>query len=462
MDENLRYYKDRSTVMAIIKYVLFIAIAGVILYYSSKLIVIIVPFLIGFVLAKASRQIAKGIIRIENRIYLSRHKNHPIPKEDYVPTVENADDAEEAEYPEFFSPNRLSDDASSIKSANETDTKPAVPQAKKQSWILSILFPPKNKDKISHRTKISLVVYIALLVVTLAAFILAGMALVVQLNKVISIFSEWITHADIVALFTQWVSQFSTQKGGFLAPDQIDGIIAYVSNLKKPITDMLPNLVNNVFGVLLSILKSLPMLLFSIIVVIMSGFYFLSDSKMVLRFFSRNIKSRFFRHKSIQLVDRLATTLFRVLGGYLLLLIVTFFESIAIFLVAGVNYAVILALVTAVLDFMPVLGVSATMVPMIIYQIVQGNYTSALILVIGMLIITIVRRFLEPPVLGNAMHMHPLATLFAMIVGVALWGAIGFLMGPVVFLVLGEAFKGFNLDKKFREVAGNILNKFAD
>ena len=306
--------------MAIIKYVLFIAIAGVILYYSSKLIVIIVPFLIGFVLAKASRQIAKGIIRIENRIYLSRHKNHPIPKEDYVPTVENADDAEEAEYPEFFSPNRLSDDASSIKSANETDTKPAVPQAKKQSWILSILFPPKNKDKISHRTKISLVVYIALLVVTLAAFILAGMALVVQLNKVISIFSEWITHADIVALFTQWVSQFSTQKGGFLAPDQIDGIIAYVSNLKKPITDMLPNLVNNVFGVLLSILKSLPMLLFSIIVVIMSGFYFLSDSKMVLRFFSRNIKSRFFRHKSIQLVDRLATTLFRVLGGYLLLL----------------------------------------------------------------------------------------------------------------------------------------------
>jgi len=58
--------------------------------------------------------------------------------------------------------------------------------------------------------------------------------------------------------------------------------------------------------------------------------------------------------------------------------------------------------------------------------------------------------------------MHPLATLFAMIVGVTLWGPIGFLMGPVVFLVLGEAAKGFALDKKLRTATGNILNKFSE
>ena len=128
-------------------------------------------------------------------------------------------------------------------------------------------------------------------------------------------------------------------------------------------------------------------------------------------------------------------------------------------MIAGINYAVILALITAILDFMPVLGVSATMVPLMVYLITQGNYQGVVILLIGMAVMTVIRRFIEPPILGNAMHMHPLATLFAMIFGVAVWGPIGFLMGPVVFLIVMESFKGFSLDKKVRETMGNILNK---
>ena len=54
-------------------------------------------------------------------------------------------------------------------------------------------------------------------------------------------------------------------------------------------------------------------------------------------------------------------------------------------MIAGVPYAVILALITAVLDFMPVLGVSATMIPVMIYLGLQGNFTGVLILIIGML-----------------------------------------------------------------------------
>jgi sporulation integral membrane protein YtvI len=270
----------------------------------------------------------------------------------------------------------------------------------------------------------------------------------------------WITQSDYVGLATNWISQFSTEHGGFLSPDQLVTITEYITNIKTSITDMLPTLVTNVLSGIISVLGDLPMLLFIFIVIIMSGFYFLTDTKMVFEFLSRNIKSRSFRHKSIQLVDRLSTTLFRVLGGYLLLLIITFTESLIIFWIVGINYSFVLALVTAVLDFMPVLGVSATMVPMMIYFASQGNYTGIVILLIGMAIITVVRRVVEPPILGNAMNMHPLSTLFAMIFGVAVWGAIGFLLGPVVFLIVMEAFKGFSLDKKLRDVLGGILNKF--
>lgn len=430
MDEHIRYQKDQATVIAIIKYSMYLMIAAVVLYFSSKVIVMIFPFLIGFVLAKASRQIAKSILHLQN--YICRLVKRKRSK---------------------------SNSGIQPSDCNDYESVP-VRKTKKRGRIYTLLFSQKIRRVLSKRSKVSLVVYVFMLILLLAAIITSTSALVIQVNKVIANFPMWITQSDYVGLATNWISQFSTEHGGFLSPDQLVTITEYITNIKTSIIDMLPTLVTNVLSGIISVLGDLPMLLFIFIVIIMSGFYFLTDTKMVFEFLSRNIKSRSFRHKSIQLVDRLSTTLFRVLGGYLLLLIITFTESLILFWIVGINYSFVLALVTAVLDFMPVLGVSATMVPMMIYFASQGNYTGIVILLIGMAIITVVRRVVEPPILGNAMHMHPLATLFAMIFGVAVWGAIGFLLGPVVFLIVMEAFKGFSLDKKFRDVLGGILNKF--
>lgn len=430
MDENLHYQKDKATVIAIIKYTFYLMIALVIIYFSSKVLAIIFPFLIGFILAKASRHLANSIIRFQNYLYKRSHKQIP--------------------------------DASSGSPASNGAAKAlSINKPKHKSKLYLIIFPPKKKIMLSKRSKIALVIYVILLVFSLVVLITAATALVIQARNLIGNFPDWITKSDYVSIVVNWISQFSTDKGGILSPEQLVSITEYITNIRTSITDMLPNVVSNVLGGVITMVGDIPMLLFSVIVIIMSGFYFLADSKMVFEFLSRNIKSRTFRHRAIHLVDGLATTLFRVLGGYLLLLFITFFEALIIFMIAGVQYAVVLALITAVLDFMPVLGVSATMIPMMIYMASIGDYRGIVILLIGMAVITVVRRFLEPPVLGNAMHMHPLATLFAMIFGVAIWGAIGFLMGPVVFLVLMEAFKGFSLDKKIRETVGHILNKFS-
>ncbi len=422
MDDPLRYQKDRATVLSIIKYILYILIAAAVLYFSSKVIVIIVPFLIGFVLAKASRLITNGLMGSGGKRAAQKHASQNQVAEKEIPVRE-----------------------------------PRI-----RGKFLQFFFPVKTTKKLSTRTKVSVAVYVILLVLVLAVLVLTGFLLVVQANKVINFFPKWISQTDFVSRISQYISTLSVENGGFLSADMIGSITAYVAKMQATAVDKLPDVVSSVFGKLISIVGNIPMILFYIIVIIMSGFYFLIDSRLVFEFLSRNIKSRSFRHKSILLVDRLSTTLFRVLGGYLLLLIITFFESLVIFLVAGVDYAVLLALITAVLDFIPVLGVSATMVPVMIYLGVQGNYVAVLILLVGMGIITVVRRFIEPPVLGNAMHMHPMATLFAMIFGVAVWGAIGFLMGPVVLLVFIEAAKGFSLDQKLRTSVGKILNKFSE
>ena len=435
MDDLQRYQKDKSTVIAIIKYILYLAIAAALVYFSSKVIVIIVPFLIGFVLAKASRLLSNPIVRLGDHMREKRAVK--------APAVSGTD-------------------AASAKAGENTADGAPAPRKNIITQIFLFFFPIKTKRKQSRRTKVSVVIFVLLLIITSALLVFAATALVIQANRVLAAFPRWLKQSDYVSVIVTWVRQFSVDNGGFLSADQITSITDYVTNLRTTITNMLPGFVTGVLKGIISFVSNIPMILFYIIVIIMSGFYFLTDSRLVFDFLSRNIKSRTFRHKSILLVDRLSSTLFRVLGGYLLLLIITFVEALAAFIIAGVPYAVILALITAVLDFMPVLGVSATMVPVMIYLGVQGDFTGVLILIIGMAIITVIRRFIEPPVLGKSMHMHPLATLFAMIFGVAIWGAIGFLMGPVVLLVVQEAIKGFALDKKLREFAGKVLNKFSE
>lgn len=431
MEDKFRYERDRTTVITIIKYLLITAIAATVLFMFSKLVVIVLPFLIGFVLAKASRHLANVFFKIGNAIsrIFKRKKN---AKSETALALE------------------------------ETASSPKFSRRKKPSKLLLIIFPSWGKKRKSAKTRLTVLIYAVLVIVLLGSLFMAGIALIFQLNKVIQNIPNWFKDSDIMNTAMSFLDRFKVENGGFLTDSAVESVYDYVLGLEQTLQNRIPSVASSLLRGLLSFLGSLPIMLFFVVVVIMSGAYFITDGKKLLRFFAHNIKSRVFRHKSFLLLDQLSATLFRVLGGYLSLLIITFFEALIIFYFAGVDYAVVLALVTAALDFMPVLGVSATMVPLMIYFVVQGQYTSFIILLVGMTIITVVRRVIEPPILGNAMNMHPLATLFAMIIGVAIWGAIGFLVGPVVLLIVLEIMKVFSFDKKLRDFAGKILSKVSD
>ena len=76
MEDKFRYERDRTTVITIIKYLLITAIAAVVLYLFSQLIVVALPFLIGFVLAKASRHLANLLFKVGRAISsLFKRKN---------------------------------------------------------------------------------------------------------------------------------------------------------------------------------------------------------------------------------------------------------------------------------------------------------------------------------------------------------------------------------------------------
>lgn len=384
MTDEEKFNKDKLLVIEMVKCILIALISVVAIYFSTKLILILVPFLIGFLLASASYKLA-GI---------SFRKN-----------------------------------------------------ARKK-------FPEQD----GKRRKIAEVIYILLIIIMAGVIVLAASEIVSQIQNAVTSISYYTSSINIEDIQNRVNDYFLNN---FSSNDEIASAIRdNLDNLVITASAKIPSLVNSFLTSILEIIGNLPYDVFVIVCVLMSGWFFISDGPAILRSYANNVPHKEFRAKSLSLINELSNTLFRVLGGYLLLLVITVFESWIFFFIAGTKYSIILSLATGIIDFLPVLGVSAVMLPIAIYNAVQGNFFAAIVLILGVAFISIIRRIIEPAILGKSMKMHPLMTLFGMLVGVAVWGAIGFLLGPAVLIIVVQTMKVFSLDKKLRVFLSHLLNRF--
>lgn len=143
--------------------------------------------------------------------------------------------------------------------------------------------------------------------------------------------------------------------------------------------------------------------------------------------------------------DMAVNTCFRAIAAYLKacfkIMIVIFFILLVIFWgFMRVDYAWLLALLTAFLDFLPFLGTGIIITPWAIYCAITGQYVNVIILIITYVICLIVHRLLEPKLVGDSVGMSPFATLISMFIGYRLIGMLGLILGiPVGMLLM--AFK---------------------
>ena len=386
MNDIERFNRDKATVISIIKYILIAAIICLLGLMATKIVAIMVPFLIGFLLAKTAHAIGQ-------------------------------------------------------------------PLGKKFVKV-------SDSQKFKKIKKIELAIYYILLVIIgLLAF--AGIVGLISQGasglQSLRVLAGQITTTGVNLDF---LYNFSSEHGGFLSDDMIAIVYARVSEMQSQFIDAIPTIIGKTVSSIWSFIGNIPYGIFVVICVILSGHYFISDGPTVLKMYMKSVPNKSFRVKSINLLNDLSVTLFRALGGYLLLLIITMAESWIAFTVADVKYALVLSLITAILDFMPVLGISATMIPVMIYCAIHENYRGIIVLIIFMALMTVIRRVIEPPILGKSLKLHPLIMLIAMAGGVYIWGPVGFLMGPVVFIIFIQTCKVFGLDRKLKSFFSLILEKF--
>lgn len=100
------------------------------------------------------------------------------------------------------------------------------------------------------------------------------------------------------------------------------------------------------------------------------------------------------------------------------------------------DYALLLGLVIAIMDALPILGSAIILIPWSIIMIINGNIYAAAILITTYLLCQITREVLEPRLIGNRIGIKPITTLIAIYIGVRLFHVAGFVLGPIGLVII--------------------------
>lgn len=184
-------------------------------------------------------------------------------------------------------------------------------------------------------------------------------------------------------------------------------------------------------------IAALPDLLLFTVMTVIASFYMAADFDKINAFLCAQLPTRAvvglrrFRR-------RMVVTGFRYLRAYAIMTAITFALLLTGFWMLRIEYAFTLALFTALVDILPVLGIGTVLLPWASVLLLTGNLGTGIGLLALFGIVTLLRRFLEPKILGVSLGLYPLAILIALYAGYRLAGVSGMLLTPVLLIVLKD------------------------
>ena len=123
--------------------------------------------------------------------------------------------------------------------------------------------------------------------------------------------------------------------------------------------------------------------------------------------------------------------------GIPLMGVVQGFVALLVYWLAGVEDPWLWFAVTFVSGMLPVIGVALAYVPLSLILLSNGmEWKALLIFLYGFIVVGSVDNLARMWLLKKIGHVHPLITLFGVIVGLKLFGFIGFIFGPILIAML--------------------------
>ncbi len=303
--------------------------------------------------------------------------------------------------------------------------------------IIALIIEPvikfcMNKLKMSRRVSAVLVVGLAIILFALG-IVYGTISLADEVIKLTSNLGPYV--AEIVENTQEFVSTIGEQYPEI--PSQVmqgveTSLVSFVNSMGDVIATWATNLLKWLF--------SIPRLITTIVITILALIFFTKDRIYVIDMLEHHLPKSW-----IKKISQVVGETFSTIGGYIRvyakIILITFIELYIAFTICriigfGIDYPFTLALVIALIDILPILGVGTVLIPWAIWLFATGNIGFGIAIAITYIVIFIIRQFIEPKLVSKQFGIHPLITLFAMYAGFKVAGVFGLILGPITLMIL--------------------------
>lgn len=207
------------------------------------------------------------------------------------------------------------------------------------------------------------------------------------------------------------------------------------SKVGDAISAMLGSFLSILADILTSFVGALPKVFLFLLASIISLVYFSLDYDRISGFLD-NILPRGVFAAVRSFFSAAVSVIGKYIRSYSLILIITYITVFFGFLILSVENPASLALLVAMLDLLPIIGVGTVLIPWSVMEIAAGDRFMGIGLIILFVVNSVVRQLVEPKIVGKSLDLHPIIALMLIYVGYSLFGATGLLLLPFAAVIV--------------------------
>jgi len=243
------------------------------------------------------------------------------------------------------------------------------------------------------------------------------------------------------------IGEFFSSVTSGLPKDIKEPIDRLITDLPDKIAELAADIIPTAVA---AITRFFPAFLISSVVTVVASFYIAKDYKRLIKFIKNLMgKKRFL--KLCEIKEIFVESVCKMVGGYFIMALITFAVSWLGFGIIGVGYSAVIALLVAAVDLLPVLGAGTVLLPWATICFLNGQTGKGFSLIFIYGLITVIRNFAEPKIIGKRLDINPLLMLITVFVGLRIGGVAGMFILPVTVIVVITYYKKELAEEKIKK-----------
>jgi predicted PurR-regulated permease PerM len=226
-------------------------------------------------------------------------------------------------------------------------------------------------------------------------------------------------------------------------------------NMKELVESSTNNVVPSTSSIINQTVNTVTSLFFLGIIIFITTFLLLLYRGLIVAFFM-NLFADDYAQNITNVFSKIQFVIRGYIVGLLIEMIIVAAAYFAAFLFLGIEYALLLAVIGAILNIIPYLGVIITCVLTALITLTTDSPSAVVWAVVSIIVVHMIdSNILSPKIIGSRVKINALASIIGVITGSALWGLPGTFMAMPIIAIMKVIFEEVEPLRPFAIIIGD-------